>query len=151
MAVYDSTGLLKIEQTDEKMFTVSAIDLSAIAGKVRIVDFMRNGWALTDETGLPIASKPSSPDNSDARCGAVRTDFEKKATGYHGSFGLCGVDFDFRRRLVNAGDVWSLASGVAYVGLESPFSNDETINQYLRSLTSVEREALLRNLQTFKE
>jgi len=116
MGVYDSIGLLKIEQTDSNLFVVSVVDPTAVIGKVRVVDFMRDGWALTDESGLPVASKPSSSDNPDARFGAVRTDFEKKATGYHGSLARSVYYYDsgYRRDVYANGD-WSRASGVALV------------------------------------
>jgi hypothetical protein len=119
MGVYDSIGLLKIEQTDSNLFVVSVVDPAAVIGRVRVVDFMRDDWALTDETGLPIASKPSSSDDPNARYGAVRTDFEKKATGYHGSLARNLIYVIVDRRVVYAGDVWSRASGVAIVGREA--------------------------------
>jgi len=130
MGVYDSISLLKIEQTDSNLFVVSVVDPAAVIGRVRVVDFMRNGWVLTDETGLPIASKPSSSEDSDARYGAVRTDFEKKATGYHGSLarvvGGCGAGGV--RRVVYAIGVWSEASGVAVVdGREAAAPRDVEI------------------------
>ncbi|MFH0884211.1 MAG: hypothetical protein V1861_00705 [Candidatus Micrarchaeota archaeon] len=120
MGVYDSIGLLQIVQTDEKEFTVSAIDLAALAGKVRAMRFMMNGWAETDSHGFPDANKPTSSANTAARYGWVRTEFDKKATGSHGSLArlVDGYGGDYRRD-VGAGGLWSNASGVAIVGRDA--------------------------------
>jgi len=125
MGVYDSIGLLKIEQVDENSFLVSVADPGGVIGKVRAVDFMRRGWALTDETGLPIASNPISSDEPSARWGIARTDFEEKATGYHGSL-VRGFDFynGFIGRNVSADVGWSWASGVAFISGRSNFASD---------------------------
>ncbi len=115
MGIYPSTRLLKIEPTDKNEFTVSAaVDLSALAGLVRAMNFMRNGWAEPDEYGFPDGNKPGSSDT--ARHGWVRTTFDKKATGWHGSMvrDLGDQDCDLRR-VVYAYDFWSGASGVALV------------------------------------
>ena len=115
MGVYDSIGLLKIEQTDTGLYTVSAVDQATLAGKVRAVDFMRGGWALTDEHGFPLASQPVSSSNSAARYGWVRSDYQKGADGWHGSVARYGFYYVIRQD-VYAIDGWSVASGVALVG-----------------------------------
>jgi len=120
MGVYDSIGLLQIVQTDEKEFTVSPIDLAALTGRLRAMNFMRDGWAETDSHGFPDASKPTSSDDPAARYGWVRTDFDKKATGYHGSLARDVYVFDYDSwRDVDADVDWSVASGVAIVGREA--------------------------------
>ncbi len=117
MGVYDSIGLLKIEQKDSNLLVVSVVDPAAVIGKVRVVDFMRDDLALTDKTGLPIASKPSSSNNTDARFGAIRTNFDKKATGWHGSLARGTDDYGYGdSRNVFASNNWSDAAGVAVVG-----------------------------------
>lgn len=116
MGVFDSIGLLKIEQNDENLFTVSAVDEAALAEKVRAVDFMRRdivegNWALTDKHGFPLGSKPARSDNPDSRCTHVRSDYENGATGWHGSIG-----YSSGGRLVSACDFWGMMSNVAIVG-----------------------------------
>jgi hypothetical protein len=118
MGVYDSISLLKLEQTDRHMYSVSASDPDGLTGKVRVVDFMRDNRALPDERGFPLASQPVSFTNAARRYGRTRTDFEKGATGWHGSVGrgafvLCVII----RRDVCACDLWSHASRVALVEL----------------------------------
>jgi len=121
MGIYPSIGLLKGEQTDENEFTVSPVSLDAIAGKVRAMNFMRDGWAEPDEFGFPDGDKRSSVLSDTARYGWVRTYFDKKATGYHGSFGQGVGDFFFYEgRGVCAYLFWSLGSVAAVVGRESP-------------------------------
>jgi len=120
MGIYPSIGLLKVERTDEKEFTVSPVSLDAIAGKVRAMNFMRNGWAEPDGYGFPDGNMPSSRTNKKARCGAVRTDFDRNATGWHGSMAR-DVDrhgTNDRKLYVYALSVWSEASGVAIVNRE---------------------------------
>lgn len=118
MGVYPSISLLKGEQTDEKEFTVSPVSLDAIAGKVRAMNFRRNGWAEPDKFGFPDGDKPDFPSNS-ARYGWVRTDFDNKATGYHGSFQLGIGEFLFYSgRGVCAYGPWGNGSNVALVGRE---------------------------------
>ena len=116
MGIYPSIGLLKGEQTDENEFTVSPVSLDAIAGKVRAMNFMRDGWAKPDEYGFPDGDKLSSMPSDTARYGWVRTEFDKEATGWHGSLaryvGYYGVD----RRDVYAYVEWQGGSGVALVG-----------------------------------
>ncbi len=116
MGVYPSISLLKIESTDEKEFTVSpALDLSALAGIVRAMNFMRNGWAEPDEYGLPNGNRPTSSDT--ARHGWVRTNFDEKTTGWHGSLARnFYLYLDDCGRYVYAGVSWSGDSGVALVG-----------------------------------
>jgi len=117
MGIYPSIGLLKIEQADENEFTVSPVSLDAIAGKVRAMSFMRNGWAEVDEFGFPDRNRSSSVLSDTARYGWVRTDFHEKATGYHGSFGQGVGDFFFYSgRGVCAYLFWSVASVAALVG-----------------------------------
>ncbi|MFH1221974.1 MAG: hypothetical protein V1492_02725 [Candidatus Micrarchaeota archaeon] len=82
--IYPSTSLLQINQTGEKEFTVSPVSLDAIAGVVRAMNYARGIWAELDEDGFPDGDKPSNADT--ARYGWVITDFDKRATGYHGSF-----------------------------------------------------------------
>ncbi len=85
MGVVPSIGLLRIEQTGEKEFTVLG-DPAVLEGKVVVVDFMRGDWALTDESGFPLRTKPADLDNSLSRYGSVRRyNYQKTATGYHGS------------------------------------------------------------------
>jgi hypothetical protein len=117
MGVYESIGLLKIEQTDDRLFVVSVVDPSTLIGKVRVVDFMRDGWALADECGLPIACRPSTFDNPNARYGMVGIDFDAMMAGYHGSLAV-DVDFFLDRRIILAGANWSEAAGVAVVERE---------------------------------
>jgi len=117
MGIYPSIGLLKGEQTDEKEFTVSPVSLDTIAGKVRAMNFMRDGWAEPDEYGFPDGDNPSSVSSDTARYGWVITDYDKKATGYHGSLarivgGYGGEDV----RGVTAKGAWQDGSGVALVG-----------------------------------
>ena len=114
--VYGSIGPLKIEQAGSNLFVVSVVDPSAVIGKVRIVNFMRNGWALTDETDLPIASKPSSRDVPGARYGNTKTDFSDEATGWHGS--LARYALGCWKRVVAAFDSFSRISGVTVVDHE---------------------------------
>jgi hypothetical protein len=140
MGIYPSIGLLKGEQTDETEFTVSPVSLDAIAGKVRAMNFMRNDWAEPDEYGFPDGDKPSSVSSDTARCGWVRTNFDKKATGYHGSFG-CYVVYHHWRRFVDAGGGWSDGSGVALVGRPEERS----------SLGAGQLDAAVRLLQSLKQ
>lgn len=122
MGVYDSVGLLKIEQTGDRIFTVSVIDPAAVVGRVRVVDFMENGWALTDETGIPLANMEVSPDNPDARMGGIRSflsEFDADASGWHGSLSRgFGDRYTDSRRCVVAGGVWFYDSRVAVVSNE---------------------------------
>lgn len=118
MAVYDSICLLQIEQTDDTLFTVSVADPSVLTGKVRVVDFMRNGWAGTDEHSFPVGSKPVSDDDPAARFGYVRNEYDQKATGWHGSVARDVYVF-LSRRTVYANVDWSNVSGVAIVGREA--------------------------------
>ncbi|MFA5049480.1 MAG: hypothetical protein WC501_00575 [Candidatus Micrarchaeia archaeon] len=117
MGVYDSIDLLKIEQTDTSLYTVSVVDLETLAGRVRAVNFMRNNWALTDEYGFPLANQPVSSSNTEARYGRVRSSYEENSDGWHGSVARFFNVFDVGgRRLVNAIDDWSVVSGVALIG-----------------------------------
>jgi len=128
LGIYRSIGLLKIEQTDEKEFTVSPIDLADLAGKVRAMNFIRNGYAKPDEFGFPDGNTPMSFDNPDARYNVARTDFDEKATGWHGSLARIVdgyVDWD-RRRGVFANGGWYVKSGVAVISRESPVSGSVT-------------------------
>ncbi len=117
MGIYPSIDLLKIEATGENEVTVSPISLDAIAGKVRAMNFMRSGWAFPDEYGFPDGSKPSTTFIVAARYGWARTDFDKGATGCHGSVvrGIMDTDNGWGRG-VYAGVKWSSAIGVALVG-----------------------------------
>ena len=150
--VYDSIGLLQIEQTDSNLFEVSVIDPALVIGKVRVLDFMREGWALTEETGLPIASKSSSSDNAAARYGAVRTDFEKKVNGYHGSLIRYVVDWDDEcKRYVGVDEIWSEVSGVALVTADvgKPISVREENGELIVRGTPAQIEAAVRLLRQF--
>jgi len=126
MGIYPSISLLKGEQTDEKEFKVSPVSLDAIAGEVRAMNFKRNGWAEPDEYGFPDGDKPGFLSDT-ARYGWIRTDysglgvtdFDGKATGYHGSFGQGVGDFFFYvGRGVCAYLFWSVGSVAALVGRE---------------------------------
>jgi len=127
VGIYPSISLLKGEQTDENEFTVSPVSLDAIAGKVRAMNFMRNGWAEPDEHGFPDGDKPNSVSSDTARYGWVRTDFDNKATGYHGSLARGVDDCVDDWRDVFAGVGWSSASGVALVGHDANVAKGDTI------------------------
>lgn len=112
---------LKIEQVDEKNFTVSVTDDFNPANDVKVVDIMRpRGWALVDANGYPLKSSPSNDGVPDARCSYVRHtgELDKKATGWHGSLAR-DVDVYYGRRDVDADSYWSVGSGVALVGREA--------------------------------
>jgi len=114
MGVYDSIDLLKVEQTNISDYTVSAVDLAALAGKVRAVDFMRNSWALTDEHGFPLASQPASSSNLAARHGWTGMHFEDESNGWQGSPTLDAITFDGRDVFMGCG--WPFTPKVAIVG-----------------------------------
>ncbi|MFA5049607.1 MAG: hypothetical protein WC501_01225 [Candidatus Micrarchaeia archaeon] len=111
MGIYDSINWLRIEQTDPKRYVVSAIDLEYLAGNIRAVDFIRDGWALTDGYGFPLTSKPAIPGHPNARYGHVVWFDPRKGdiSGWHGSISrntdwmLCDKD---GRRGVFADDGW---------------------------------------------
>ncbi len=113
MGVYDSIDLLKIEQKDSGLFEVSVVDPGAVKGRIMVVDFVGDGWAIPDKTGLPIASKRSTRHDRDARYGNVKTNFCDGATGWHGS--LTRYDLGCWRRVIGAFEDWSKDSGVAVV------------------------------------
>ena len=108
MGVYGSIGLLKIEEKDRNLFEVSVVDPEAVIGKVRVVDFMRDGWVLPDETGLPIEGIKLPSYDPAARYGMVGTRFNLKAAGYHGSLSCKG-------HYVLARANWAEDSGVALI------------------------------------
>jgi hypothetical protein len=112
MGVYDSIGLLKIEQTDCGLYIISAVDPATLAGKVRAVDFMRDNWALTDEHGFPLASQSVPSSNFAARYGMVSVAYQKGANGWHGSVTRDVYVKWFACAIGN----WSVASEVALVG-----------------------------------
>jgi len=111
IGLYDSIDLLQIAQTDNKEFTISAMDPAALAGRVMAVRFVWNDWALTDDNGLPDVNKTTSADNPEARYGWVRTNVD----AWHGSL----VRYDGAwggRRSIYLGAFWSEYSAVAIVG-----------------------------------
>lgn len=131
LGVYDSIELLKIEQTESNVFTISVVDPSAIAGRVRVVDFMRGNWALPDGCGFPLATQPVNTSingykhrvTSDpaARHGSVRITFYNGTTGWHGSVArrIFRSDWDWSACVCVCND-WSEESMVAFVG---PYAN----------------------------
>jgi len=147
MGVYPSIGLLKVEQNDEKGFTVSPVSLDDIAGKVRAMNFM-SGWAEPDEYGFPDGDKPGSVSSDTARRGLVREHFDNKATGYHGSLARYVDDFDGRRG-VDADVDWSEASGVALVSCEVEVNKSE--GELIVRGTPEQLEAALRLLEQLKK
>jgi hypothetical protein len=118
MAVYPSIGLLKLKRTGEHSYAVQPVSLDAIAGKVRAMNFMRNGWALPDEHGFPDGSHPSSRygDNEAALFGSVLAKFSlEKTNGWHGSIARPPLR---TRRHVCVGYDWNNFSGLMLVGTE---------------------------------
>jgi len=176
VAVYDSIELLKIVQSDERLFDVSAIDPAALAGKVEVVDFMRNHWARTNQRGIPIKSLAASLEYHGTRCG-----WQKKfdisdhdSTGWHGSFARGGYIDRTGQQVGSIGsyDVatniygWTANSWVALVSREAvgpfklvPFEGDIPLHSFkmkrnpyeLTISGSIEQlDALVRLLQSLK-
>ncbi len=87
---------------------------------VAVRDVMRpRNWGLVDADGYPLRSNPSNSGVPEARFMHVRNsdEFEKKATGWHGSVARNVVDFIYYwGRFVLAISDWSEASGVTVVG-----------------------------------
>ncbi len=104
---------LDLKQEDEKAFTVS-VSSDFDPSDARLVDIMRpDGWALVDQYGYPLRSKPSRSEAPDARYSYLRDvkQFDEASTGWFGS-----VARNVYGRVVYADDVWSGVSGVALVG-----------------------------------
>ncbi|MFA5050457.1 MAG: hypothetical protein WC501_05610 [Candidatus Micrarchaeia archaeon] len=116
---------LVLEQTDARKFTISVATDFNPETDVKILSMMEpKSWALTDENGYPLSSKPSNYDDQNARhfCVNPVTCFEADSTGYHGSIsrretsGAFGdYDFNLDWRDFNVNTRWSDALVVALV------------------------------------
>ncbi|MBI5227147.1 hypothetical protein HY988_01035 [Candidatus Micrarchaeota archaeon] len=114
MAVYDSIGLLQIEQSGNNEFTVSAVDLSALAGRVRAADFMaegytekwdRNEWAYGH--GCLVGLRKGGNDG-----------YNEKTTGWHGSTERALMAHNCGHSIFNVFPGWAETLRVAVVDLE---------------------------------
>jgi len=113
---------LKIDQTDEKAFTVSVTDDFDPVIDLKVKNIMRpRGWALVDADGYPLKSKPSHIEVPEARYSVVWHEdeldrFHNGSNGYHGSvdwnmMGMVSESCDGRE--VGACTEWYYESGVA--------------------------------------
>jgi hypothetical protein len=108
---------LKLDQTGEKMFSVSMTTDFDPVNDLKVKEVMRpRGWALVDADGYLLRSKPSGKNVPDARYSYVlhADEFEDGSSGYHGSLARGVDDFD-GRRVVYADVGWSEASGMAII------------------------------------
>jgi hypothetical protein len=117
MVVYPSISLLEITQKDDNLFVVSVVDEAKAAGVIRVVDFMRDGWALTDRaTGLPLESLRTNIGDENARTGKIASDFACGANGWHGSPTRFSYDFG-AQRTISVSCKWAVSSRIAVVNL----------------------------------
>lgn len=116
-----ATGMLVFNfeklKYDENTRTVS-VD-SGFDPKIDVVvkDVMRSGdWALVDDEGFPLRSKPSRRDVPEARRISIRkyNEFKQGATGWHGSI-VRDISNYCLKWIINACDKWSSDSGVLLI------------------------------------
>ena len=119
MGVYDSISLLKIEQTDANVFTVSVVDPSSLAGRVRAADFKAEGhtemWDR-NEWAYGHAELEGRPGN--------KSGIEDGTTGYHGSISRALMCFATGYSFYNVFPRWSEALRVAIVDNRAPPSDN---------------------------
>jgi len=150
-----ATGMLDFDfeklQYNEERRVVSVVGDFNPETDVRVLDVMRpREWALVDTDGYPLRSQPSSSRVPEARFMYVKNsdEFEKGATGWHGSVAR-GVDDVDGGRGVGAVGVWSVASGVAIVGRSAAAPLVEVPEEKLVSVA--DPQALLQRATKLRE